>query len=452
MTAGFARSGSRTALVALPAFRPHIERFALRIALVALASTIAAIGVALWMWAGQRFAPPPVSFMTGPLPIATQLPMALAYSTVGTILAARRPGNPIGWLFLLVGATCGVVPAIDLLVGASAHGFAAAPFTTSVLAWAVSSFHLPLVGASIIVVFIRFPEGHAPVRPWHHASWLAPLAAVAVGFGLAINPDGLVWYPTLANPFAAPDWARPISLGFQAVGLGLMLLALVLASVGMVRRYRSYTPEGRHRLVWIIGAMGLLGLTGGLLLVVRYGAPVDTRLGELVLVATLISAALVPIAAAAGILRHQLFGIALLLNHALVYVPLMALLSGLYAASVALFQKVFVAATGNTSDVAIVLSTLILASMFTPLRKSLEGFVERRFKPIEVAAELADAQDPEDAGVPDAPMAMAAATPVPAAAAVAFAGPLANDEIEQLRMRLARLEEALAPISAPEAG
>jgi len=70
-----------------------------------------------------------------------------------------------------------------------------------------------------------------------------------------------------------------------------------------------------------------------------------------------------------------------LINRTLVYVPLVGIVSGLYAAFVVLFQRVFVATTGNTSDAAAIISALILAAVFTPIRKSIEAFVDRRFKP-----------------------------------------------------------------------
>jgi hypothetical protein len=90
---------------------------------------------------------------------------------------------------------------------------------------------------------------------------------------------------------------------------------------------------------------------------------------------------LVPIAVGIAVTRYHLYEIDHLISRTLVYVPLTALLAGLYAATVTLLQKVFQSLTGNTSDAAIILSTLVLASVFTPLRKWLEGLVERRFKP-----------------------------------------------------------------------
>ena len=61
-----------------------------------------------------------------------------------------------------------------------------------------------------------------------------------------------------------------------------------------------------------------------------------------------------PIAAGIAILRHRLYDIDVVINRTLVYVPLTAVIAGGYAASVALLQRLFVAATGQQSDAAIV--------------------------------------------------------------------------------------------------
>jgi hypothetical protein len=70
-----------------------------------------------------------------------------------------------------------------------------------------------------------------------------------------------------------------------------------------------------------------------------------------------------------------------ILNRALVYIPLTGILGGLYAAGVALFQRLFMTVTGDRSDAAIVITTLVMAGLFTPVKNSLQNFVDRRFKP-----------------------------------------------------------------------
>jgi hypothetical protein len=97
---------------------------------------------------------------------------------------------------------------------------------------------------------------------------------------------------------------------------------------------------------------------------------------------TLAAGCFLPVAAAVAVLRYHLYNIDVIINRALVYIPLTGILGGAYAAGVALFQKLFVAVTGDRSDAAIVITTLVLASMFTPIRNWLQSFVDRRFKPV----------------------------------------------------------------------
>jgi hypothetical protein len=81
------------------------------------------------------------------------------------------------------------------------------------------------------------------------------------------------------------------------------------------------------------------------------------------------------------VLRHRLYDIDLILNRALVYIPLTGILGGMYAAGVALFQRAFQTVTGDRSDAAVVIVTLVLAGAFTPIRNWLQAFVDHHFKP-----------------------------------------------------------------------
>ena len=178
-----------------------VEHAAGRIALAALGVAVAAVIATIVVWAGQHFEAPPVSFMTGPLPLAAQLPMAIAYASVGALLVSRRPRNVIGWMFLVVGLVSSLVPPVDLLAAAATRSFVTPPWTTLFFAWLTSSFQLPLIGASLIVVFLRFADGHVHRGRLAIAGRLAPISALAVSAGLAIDPDGLLWFPTLPDLF-----------------------------------------------------------------------------------------------------------------------------------------------------------------------------------------------------------------------------------------------------------
>jgi hypothetical protein len=87
-----------------------------------------------------------------------------------------------------------------------------------------------------------------------------------------------------------------------------------------------------------------------------------------------------PAAVAAAILRYRLLEVDTLVNRALVYAVLTAILAGLYTASIGLSQQLFVAFTGERSDAAVVVTTLIVAATFTPVKGWLQGLADRRLK------------------------------------------------------------------------
>jgi len=77
--------------------------------------------------------------------------------------------------------------------------------------------------------------------------------------------------------------------------------------------------------------------------------------------------------------RTHLWQIDLIIRKTLQYGLLTAVLAGLYFAAVLLAQSAFVALTGEESALAIVLSTLLIAALFNPLRRRLQSFIDRRF-------------------------------------------------------------------------
>jgi len=87
----------------------------------------------------------------------------------------------------------------------------------------------------------------------------------------------------------------------------------------------------------------------------------------------------VPIAMGIAILRYRLYEIDLLINRTLVYGPLTITLVAIYFGGIVLLQRVFVIFTGQQSTLAVVASTLLIAAMFNPLRRSIQSFIDRRF-------------------------------------------------------------------------
>jgi hypothetical protein len=87
----------------------------------------------------------------------------------------------------------------------------------------------------------------------------------------------------------------------------------------------------------------------------------------------------VPVAIGFAVLKYRLYEIDIIINRALVYVSLTATLVVVYLGGVVLLQRLFVLLTGQRSTLAIVASTLLIAALFSPLRRWVQGFVDRRF-------------------------------------------------------------------------
>jgi hypothetical protein len=86
-----------------------------------------------------------------------------------------------------------------------------------------------------------------------------------------------------------------------------------------------------------------------------------------------------PIAIGIAILRYRLYDIDLLINRTLVYGSLTAMLVTLYFGGIVVLQRMFVFLTGQQSTLAVVASTLLIAALFTPLRRRIQSFIDRRF-------------------------------------------------------------------------
>jgi len=98
-----------------------------------------------------------------------------------------------------------------------------------------------------------------------------------------------------------------------------------------------------------------------------------------IIVAYWLALGALPVAIGIAVLRHRLYDIDVLISRTFVYGSLLALAAGIYSASIRLFQYFFVLATGNKSDFAFVISTLILGAAFLPARKRLEQVADRWF-------------------------------------------------------------------------
>ena len=182
----------------------------------------------------------------------------------------------------------------------------------------------------------------------------------------------------IANPIGIVD--KPADLPIFGVVEGLFLVAAVGAVVSVVVRLRR--SRGVERQQMKLFAYVILVLIGGSVLV---GGISDVTgvgwLGKISFILSMMGLVCLPIAVGIAILRYRLYEIDIIINRTLVYGPLTATLALVYFGGAATTQLVFRALTGQQQQpqLAIVVSTLVIAALFNPLRRRIQAFIDRRF-------------------------------------------------------------------------
>jgi hypothetical protein len=279
---------------------------------------------------------------------------ALGFSAAGYPITRGRPANPVGWCLMVAGVAAGVA-LVGLGWGAAGPGGGPAPGLVG--AWVVS---LGALGSAVVL----FPSGSPPSR-W----WRAQLA-VLWGTGVLLYFQGLREASGLTGP---PKGLASTSVLVNAV----FQVCLVAGLFSLVVRWRRSGPAQRLQLKWVAYGVTLAGTTG---LVVEVGIAALARAWYLPGTAVLSVAILVvPAAMGVAMLRHRLYDIDLVINRTLVYATMTVSLAVVYVGSVAGLQAALRALGGQESALAVVASTLAIAALFSPLRRRVQGLVDRRF-------------------------------------------------------------------------
>jgi hypothetical protein len=297
----------------------------------------------------------------------------LIFGLVGALIISRQPGNVIG-LLLMLPAFVFASPVETILAQ-----YPTAPINPSPLLLAVAWFGewgWLLLVMPVLFILVLFPTGKPLTPRWRWLIYLGLGMSIVfilfATFARELGPVSGEYLWRVPNPigFIAPDFFDTYLLGPWFVLLPSLTIGCAAA---LFVRFRRAGIVEREQIKWLFYA--------ALLFVVVYvptflPLPVLDSLSEFLFVPALLA---FPIAIGIAILRYRLFDIDIIIRKTLLYVLLTAVLVAVYFGMVLVTQYAFVALTGDESPIAVVVSTLVIAALFNPLRKRMQAFIDRRF-------------------------------------------------------------------------
>ncbi len=303
--------------------------------------------------------------------VVLELANVLTFSVVGAIVASRHPRNPIGWIF----CTVGLVTGLDALAlgyaefwlasgwGSRSFGETAAWFGT--WAWLVET-------VALTFLLLLFPDGRLPSPRWRPVAWCAGLGITGFVVGYALDAGPLADFPQIVNPYGVDSpLVRVVEIAAALVIVGSM----VASAVSVIVRARRAGRVERQQIKWLAyGGAVVVGTILVAALISIWSVTLSILLTNLALLG-------LPIFTGVAIVRHRLYDIDLLINRTLVYGVLTGTLALVYFGGVATAQAIFRTLTGQEQQpqLAVVVSTLVIAALFNPLRRRIQGFIDRRF-------------------------------------------------------------------------
>jgi hypothetical protein len=337
-------------------------------ALWALAMVL--LGAAVWLDARLRQARPGL-----PVFDAATIPVAVAHvglSTVGLLVARRRPSHPVGWLLLLA---FGVIGNASFVVGAYAdYGLLARPGALPAAGLVARYFPATATTAFACIGFILLftPTGSLPSARWRWWAIITAATPIALLPAVALLPGPADQaYRRPESPFDLPGFTGALLVAYRAA-FAIILLAVVVAAGSLVARFRRARGVERQQLRWVALAAALVGLLFvAMVILVVTGVPALPDPGVVSTVALVI----LTFGISAAILRYRLYDLDRIISRALSYGLLTVLLGGGYAGLVLGLGGL----VGRRSNLVVALATLAVAAIFQPARRRIQRAVDRRF-------------------------------------------------------------------------
>lgn len=292
---------------------------------------------------------------------------------IGALIIYRHPTNPIGWIlsFFLI------APAVDQLafgyiafLVAGGRGYPSiADFALIWLNWSGMPFGI----FAFLSILLLSPDGRFQSRNWRWVAWLALGFLAIYLLTKTFEPGQLVLYPSLNNPMGVSERIWMVLGPLMWAGLVGLMGCYLAACAELILKIRRGTKVDNQRLRWLVFPAALFGAGVPVVLLGEHG---PTRAffdlgGAIQMLAVAGMVAVI----AFSIFKYRLYDLDIIINRGMVYGALTGALTSVYFLSVILLQQIFPAG----SPLVTVLSTLLIAGLFSPLRRRIQRGIDRRF-------------------------------------------------------------------------
>jgi signal transduction histidine kinase len=285
----------------------------------------------------------------------------LAMSSVGALLAWRRPANRIGWLLLAIAFSAIFIDIPRLYAGFAVYvhpGLLPAALWVFLLGQFVWIF---LFTQLLVVLPLLFPTGTLLSRRWF---FVLALAAIPVLLVVVASLDPAATAP-LPNPIGVKAMAGFLNGGLQVPFSVIFVATSLLATGSLIVRFRRADERERQQIKWLLVAVFIV--LGSFLVQSLFPQLQNAPLLPL-------AAATLPVAIGIAVLRYRLYDIDLIINKALVYGGLAAVITAVY---VLLVVGIGAMIGSNQRFLLSLLATAVIALAFQPLRQRAQQLANR---------------------------------------------------------------------------
>ena len=335
-------------------------------------------GLALQSGTESRpFAPPNAS--GGPQEFLVPL-LLTSWVAVGALLTSRQPKHPIGWLF----------SAIPLLFAIDEFAFGYAyfgsitypgslPFVEVAIVWLYWSGRA--VGATLVtLLFLWFPTGKPMSKRWGALAWISLSATLLFVLAALVAPLPINNLPFPTDISGAGREVQELVLPITWATYSSIIFCTFLAIFSLYWRLHRAADVERQQLKWFAFASAFF-VPGILLIILGLvpGTPLPDWLFPLGVILVVGMFTGIAIASAIAILRYRLWDIDIIIRRTLIYGILTGLLALVYFSSIILLTNLLSAIGRQPTAIVTVISTLVIAAAFSPLRRGVQDAIDRRF-------------------------------------------------------------------------